>query len=210
MVKKFLYKIWSMFLTQFGNIKVFRFPLFWVYDPDDYQVTGQKVHELMKMLKPGDVILRGYSHYLDGFFIPNSLKFSHASIYMGDGRIIHAIAEGVSETNLIEFTRCDRIAVFRPKKGMKKAMKKAQDFLDENTPYDFGYTKGESELYCFELCGECYNMLQIPTYEVKKFLGLVKRENTYLADSFFESPDFELIFQYNPKFNIDFNKFSEV
>ena len=35
-VKKALSKLWVKFLTQFGNIKVFKFPLFMVYDPSEY------------------------------------------------------------------------------------------------------------------------------------------------------------------------------
>lgn len=115
-MKKWLYKAWSKFLTAFGDIKIFRFPFFIVYDPDDYQVTGQDTLDIMAALKPGDVILRGYTHYADGKFIPDKLKFSHGAIYIGNNKIIHAVAEGVSETDVIEFTRCDRIAIFRPRK----------------------------------------------------------------------------------------------
>lgn len=72
--------------------------------------------DIISILEPGDIILRGYDNYLDGCFIPDPLSFSHGAIYIGNGKIIHAVAEGVSETNVIEFTRCDRIAIFRPKR----------------------------------------------------------------------------------------------
>lgn len=39
-LKKLLYKMLAKFLTAFGNIKVFKFPLFMVYDPSDYKVDG--------------------------------------------------------------------------------------------------------------------------------------------------------------------------
>jgi hypothetical protein len=35
-MKKILYKLWTKFLTAFGNVKIFRWPLFLVYDPDDF------------------------------------------------------------------------------------------------------------------------------------------------------------------------------
>lgn len=35
-MKKFLYKAWSKFLTAFGDVKVFSWPMWLVYDPDDY------------------------------------------------------------------------------------------------------------------------------------------------------------------------------
>ena len=49
-VKKALYKIWSKFLTMFGNIKVFKWPLWIVYDPDDFEVTGEKTAQMLKLL----------------------------------------------------------------------------------------------------------------------------------------------------------------
>jgi uncharacterized protein YycO len=139
---------------------------------------------------------------LDGCFIPDPLSFSHGAIYIGNGKIIHAIAEGVSETNIIEFTRCDRIAIFRPKKHQKRAISKAKKFLKDNTPYDFGFNNSVSSLYCFELCGICYDKLNIPTLTVKKFFGLLKKENVFLAESFVKSPDLICVYHYNPKYNI--------
>ena len=49
-VKKTLYKIWSKFLTMFGDIKVFKWPLWIVYDPDDFEVTGEKTAQMLKLL----------------------------------------------------------------------------------------------------------------------------------------------------------------
>ena len=201
-MKKALYTLWSKFLTAFGDLKIFSYPMFFVFDPDDFQVTGQDVLDIMSILQPGDIILRGYNHYADGKFIPDKLKFSHGAIFIGDGKIIHAVAEGVSETNVIDFTRCDRIAIFRPKSGQKAAIRKAKEFLKQKVPYDFGFEKGVSAIYCFELCGECYPKLKIERKTVKKLFGLLKKENVFLAESFFTSPDMTCIYHCNPKFNI--------
>ena len=201
-MKKALYTLWSKFLTAFGDLKIFSYPMFFVFDPDDFQVTGQDVLDIMSILQPGDIILRGYNHYADGKFIPDKLKFSHGAIFIGDGKIIHAVAEGVSETNVIDFTRCDRIAIFRPKSGQKAAIRKAKEFLKQKVPYDFGFEKGVSAIYCFELCGECYPKLKIERKTVKKLFGLLKKENVFLAESFFISPDMTCVYHCNPKFNI--------
>ena len=203
-MKKLLYTFASKFLTWFGDIKVFPRPMFIVRDPEFFKMTGDKIIEVMEILKPGDIILRGYDYYLDGKFIPDKLKFSHGAIYIGDGKIIHAVAEGVSYTNVVEFCECDRIAIFRPKKGQKTAITKAKKFAKSKVPYDFGFSRGTSAMYCFELCGECYDKLNIPRCTVKKLLGLLKKEDVFLAESFFKSKDMKCIFHYNPKFNIDF------
>ena len=86
----------------FGNIKVFKWPLWNVYDPDDFEVTGQNVLDILNMLKPGDIVLRGYNKYFDGKMVPNfkndaiGIGFSHGAIYIGNNIILHAVAEGVS------------------------------------------------------------------------------------------------------------------
>lgn len=49
-MKKTLYKIWSKFMTMFGDIKVFKWPLWIVYDPDDFEVTGEKTTQMLKLL----------------------------------------------------------------------------------------------------------------------------------------------------------------
>lgn len=201
-MKKLLYKIWSKFLTFFGEIKIFKYPMFIVYDPHYFNVGGKQVLDILNLIEPGDVILRGYDCYLDGMFIPDKLAFSHGAIYIGDGKIIHAVAEGVSETDIIEFTRCDRIAIFRPKKYQRSAIRKAKELLKNKTPYDFGFNENVSSVYCFELCGLCYDKLDIPRLTVKKCFGLIKKNNVFLAESFFKSNDMECIYHYNPKFNI--------
>ena len=203
-MKKLLYTLWSKFLTIVGDIKLFRYPFWIVYDPNYFKMTGNKIIEVMEILKPGDIILRGYDMYLDSKSIPDKLKFSHGAIYIGDGKIIHAVAEGVSYTNIVEFCECDRIAIFRPKKGQKAAIAKAKKFAKSKVPYDFGFSRGTSAMYCFELCGECYDKLSIPRCTVKKLFGLLKKEDVFLAESFFKSKDMKCVFHYNPKFNIDF------
>lgn len=35
-----LKKLWAKFLTKFGDIKVFRFPFWLVYDPNFFKMTG--------------------------------------------------------------------------------------------------------------------------------------------------------------------------
>lgn len=204
-MKKFFYRLWSAFLTMFGDIKVFRWPLWVVYDPDDFQVTGDKTAAMLKQLRPGDVVIRGFRHYADGKFIPSKAGWSHGAVYVGNWKIVHAVSGGVQYIDAIEFARCDRIAVLRPKADSARAVEKARYFAKKNVPYDFGFEHGTSALYCFELCGECYDRLDVKKKPVKAFFGLYRKE-VYLAESFFESPDFEVVMEYNPKKGKDYIK----
>ena len=192
-MKKFLYKLQAKFLTWFGNIKVFKWPLFVIYDPTSFKVTGEQILQVLDMLQPGDVILRGYQHYLDGMFIPGD--YSHGAIYVGDRKIIHAVAAGVSYIDVVEFCMCDRICILRPNKYQASAIKTAKKLAANNIPYDFGFKRGTSALYCFELCAECYKKLDIKPETVKAFFGLLKKKNVYVAKSFTKSPDFKIVFQ---------------
>jgi hypothetical protein len=119
-------------LTVLGDIKVFRWPLFVIYDPGAYRVRGRDARQVIDLVRPGDVLLRGYDAYLDGKLIPG--LFSHAGLYLGevggadlplvpeDARgglvtgaqiIIHAVAEGVRLDDVLDFCRCDRLAILR-------------------------------------------------------------------------------------------------
>jgi len=169
-------------------------------------VTGEKTLEIIEVLKPGDVILRGFRHYLDGKFVPSKSGWSHGAVFVGNNQIIHAVAKGVSKIDVVDFTRCDRIAILRPKKGQRKAIACAKRFLKNKTPYDFGFERDVSSLYCFELCGECYRSLKIEGKTIRKMFGLIKKDNVFLAESFFDSPDFDCVFQYNPLCDVDFRK----
>lgn len=215
-MKKFLYKAWAKFLTAFGDIKIFNWPLFMVYDDSSFKVAGDKILEIMTILKPGDIILHGYDNYLDGKFINifgiDTAKtkiggdWSHGAIYIGNGQIIHAIAEGATMQSIIDYCQCDRICIFRPKKFQNTAIKTAKQFLKDNVPYDFGFTRGASALYCFELAALCYKKLNIPAFNIKKFLGLINKKNIYVAQSFLDSKDLDVVFCLNPKHQIDYCK----
>ncbi len=125
--------LWENFLTFFGDIKIFQYPLFIVYDPGSYRIKGKDAREILGLLQPGDILLRGYDNYLDGKFIGG--VFSHAGFYYGKAAIedcpfpagdpqrelfipgeqmvVHSMAEGVFMEDILTFTRCDKLAILR-------------------------------------------------------------------------------------------------
>jgi hypothetical protein len=74
-------------ITWFGDVKAFK-PLpflprmLLVYDPGSYQVSAAETRALEGILLPGDILLRGYTFYLDGMVIPGF--YSHAALYLGE------------------------------------------------------------------------------------------------------------------------------
>lgn len=121
------------FLTIFGDIKVFRFPFWMVYDPGSYKVRGAEMRTIGELLQPGDILLRKYDGYLDGRFIPGF--FSHVGLYLGEvlpseepavddprvkrcfasgsHMVVHSMAEGVFMEDVLNFLRCDYLGVLR-------------------------------------------------------------------------------------------------
>lgn len=126
-------KLMDRFLTVFGDIKVFRFPFWMVYDPGSYKVRGAEMRTIGDLLQPGDILLRKYDGYLDGRFIPGF--FSHVGLYLGEvlpseeplvddprvkrcfasgsHMVVHSMAEGVFMEDVLNFLRCDYIGVLR-------------------------------------------------------------------------------------------------
>ena len=199
---KFINKWWTRLLDVIGDIKVFKYPFFLVYDPSFFQMTGQKIEEAMKILQPGDIILRGFDCYLDGHFIDGD--YSHGAIYVGDNTIIHAISPTVCKIHSIDFMECDRIVILRPSEGVEEAIKKAHEYAEKQVPYDFYFeADDDSRLYCFELVAACYSNIKFEKFEVKKIFGLIKRQ-AYLSKSFLDSDKLEKVFECNPRKRFNF------
>lgn len=154
------------------------------------------MERLMDIVKPGDVLLRGYNKYLDGKFIPDPRCYSHAGIYIGHNEMVHAVAPKVEKCHLIDFCEADRIMVLSPRSGQVKAIETAISKI--GIPYDFDYKTDRGKLYCFELIANCYPEANIQTTVIKKFLGLVKRK-CYVAPSLYGNDWFRKVFEKNAK-----------
>ena len=164
------------------------------YNPITYKVKGEHYRQAIKVLKPGYVIGRGYDDYLDGYFIPGD--YSHTSICVSNNNeeasVIHSMAPGVFKQDLIDFLRCDRFVIFKPKSGLKKAVNIAKTLVGRK--YDFDFRAGNNSYYCHEMVAECFPCLNIPKF---KSYG----KETYTIQSFINSSDFEIVYEFNPKKN---------
>ena len=178
--------IWRGMLTILGDIKIFKYPMFMVYDPTTFRIKGDDTRDIMDVIAPGDVCLRGYKCYADGMLIPG--KFTHSGIYVGNGTVIHSVAEGVSEIDLIDFFRCDRACVMRPidGKAAMAAIETAKSLI--GSEYDFNFRDGNGKYYCHEFTATCYASLGVEKKSTR-ILG-VKVKPRYLGSSFIDSDKF--------------------
>jgi hypothetical protein len=156
MARKTLYE---RIVTVLGDILVYRWPMFLLYNPSGYRVKGEDVRELIDRIRPGDILVRGYDNYLDGRIIPG--YFSHVGLYLGDvtqadadavarvsqgllpggkprvktgkDMVIHALAEGVLTEDVINFCRCDYMAVLRLPARMTVAARAWKPAMSEDS-----------------------------------------------------------------------------
>jgi len=187
--------IYKKVAGMFGDVKYFKYPLFLLYDPTDYYFSNEDYVNLTDQLKFGDIILRTYDHYLDGLIIPGF--YSHAAIYVGDNKIIHAVGDGVSYTDTFEFCKCDGVAIVRPKtteENKKLACEYAVAQLGKE--YDFWFNFENENVYCCtELVYWSYKeVLSVTPILTKKFFGLVKQE-IISPDAFLTDKNCEFIWE---------------
>ncbi len=130
--------------TQLGNIKISKWPFFMIYRPRSFAIKGSHTREIMKLVKPGDILVRSFNGYLNNYFIPGT--FHHVGFYLGEvtenhlkqlggvenptqfktGRqmVIHAIREQIYLEDLIDFCRCDGLAIIRFPSQLKSLRKR--------------------------------------------------------------------------------------
>ncbi len=189
-----IYALKRKALTIFGDIKIFKWPFFVIYQPTSFRVKGVDTRKIMDCLVPGDVVMRAYVDYLDGYFIPKGESgCSHSGLYVGDNQVVHSIAEGSELIDIIDFCRTDKMVVLRPRNYQKWAINHAKKCADKNIPYDFDFTPGPGKYYCHEFTASCYPKLNIEMLR-RKILGFISSPKAFLADSFYTNKNFEKIY----------------
>jgi hypothetical protein len=120
-------------------IQVVKRPPFIIYRPHRLAINGTHTREIMELIKPGDILVRSYNHYLSGLFLQGT--FTHVGFYLGEinethlkqlakinnptqfkfGKqmVIHASDAQVHLDDLIDFCRCDGLAVMRFPRQLK-------------------------------------------------------------------------------------------
>jgi len=132
------------FFTQLGKIKVSKWPFFMVYRPRSFAIKGSHTRQVMRLVKPGDILVRSFNGYVNNYLIPGT--FHHVGFYLSDvtenhlkqlggvenptqfktGRqmVIHAIGEKIYLEDLIDFCRCDGLAIMRFPSKLKSLRKR--------------------------------------------------------------------------------------
>lgn len=181
------YNTKSKFLSWASDIRVYSGG-FILFGKSYYKISGADSRAILNVLKPGDIMLRRYSHYLGSLMIPG--YFSHAAIYIGDNKVIHMLGEGITEEDILTFLRCDDIAVLRASEDMaNNAIIAAKDFLNKRVSYDYDFDADTDRLYCTELIDDIFG----------KPISSKNDGKIVMPDDFLKCDVFSIVWQKNLK-----------
>lgn len=184
-MNEFLYKIYTRIVTWIGDI------MFATKPP---KTTSRQILDLLDIIKPGDVICRKYTYYLDSYLIPG--KYSHSGIVINKDKMVHSISDGVSYIHPIDFIKdTDGFIVLRPKyendEAINKTLLQCEYYIDNKIKYDFLFND-PNKLYCHELSCACLGMggiLIFPSSITLGFFPLKFKKIVYLADDLIKKCD---------------------
>ncbi len=170
-----------------------RSPFWFVWGPKTFALKGKHYRQVAAVVKPGDILIRRFEGYVDKWLIPG--YWNHAGIYVGNGQVVHAVSEGVIETDLIDFMRTDHLIVLRAERITRPwAIRRAKKAKAEGGEYDFAfrfrsYSASERRVpkrfSCTKLAAWCYPYLKVG----KRRFG----RPTIVADDFVNSPQLETV-----------------
>ncbi len=140
------YKFLSGFLNWFGTLMIaFRQP----------RVKAEHIRKALEIAKPGLIICRRFTYYLDAYFIRG--KYTHSGLVISDKDMIHAVSGGVEYVDIIDYIKdCDGFVILQPPYKNKEDIARIINFkkgaVDANVPYDYLFDKKDDRaFYCNEL-----------------------------------------------------------
>ncbi len=171
-LKKSLENLKIGVIRSVSNIRVYRGGVIWFGD-SSYHLKGPECRDILNVLKPGDLLLRRFDHYLGALAIPG--YWCHVAIYVGNNLVIQMSTTGINSEDILTFLRSDNIIVLRPNIRYKhltsQAIEKAYQYLPQNIPYDFEFNfKDASKMSCTELIRDCYNYPEFYTKKLKNYI----------------------------------------
>jgi len=160
-----------------------------LFGDSHYHLKGHHMRDILDNLKPGDVLLRRYSHYLGSVTIPG--YWSHAALYVGDSDVIHMLGDGITKEDILTFMHCDDLCILRcpDEKLVEEAINKAYTQLASGVEYDYDFdTDSDDKFYCTEFVEYCYGY---PSRRDRSFFEI----KSILPDAFLSYEMFEMVWR---------------
>jgi hypothetical protein len=191
-LKEWLFKVYKKSLTVFGDIYFATKPPL---------VKAKEIRDALDILKPGDIICRGYNYYLDSYFIPG--EYSHSGLVTNENYMTHSIAEGVCGIDTIDFIKdCDAFIVIRPQiddADIIPILARAHEHENLKSEYDFTF-KDPNKFYCHEFTADCLNYGGVTVLPTDKEFGIWPfkfKRTIFLAQNLIDTC--KVIYEFNPE-----------
>jgi len=171
-ITQVIYSIKSAFLKWFSDILFYKTPLWFLFGKTSYNISGVDSRNIINILRPGDILLRRYDHYISGLMIPG--YFTHTALYVGDNDVIHMLGSGICREDILTFLRCDDIQVLRHSDPTKidKVIQKAIWYLGEKIPYDYSFNfQLQDKFSCTEMVDNCYDHFEFTSKKMKDIIS---------------------------------------
>ena len=139
--------------SRLQDLQVFPYFPFFATGPTSYGLKGKDMREILDTLKPMDVLLRRYNHYITSLAVPG--YWGHCGIYTGDNNVVHASSrEGVHKEDILSFMRADEMLILRAPYLSQEEVERVSYRLEliQGRPYDYIMEFGDDERFsCTEL-----------------------------------------------------------
>ncbi len=162
----------------------------------DNLLSQKDIFKIYTKIRKGDIILAGDLKRTTNLIIPSAL--THATIYIGRHRIIHAVASGVEYSTLRHLvTTYDTIAILRlPRHIARKRhlIKKAIAYARQQVgrPYQSFFKPSTHHFFCTELVNSAYHHAGHKTglHSIKPFHSLFEKiEKEFLTVEHWLQPE---------------------
>ena len=161
------FKLKKRFIKWAADIRLYKGGLI-LFGNSHYRLKGEDVRRVITTIKPGDVLLRRYDHYLGGLLTPGF--YTHAAIVSEYDRVIHMLAGGICDEDILTFCRTDHVLILRPTDPAlaKRIVRGAKWYRKANIEYDYDFVSTNKAFYCTELVWVCCD--KSPEIEFDKYI----------------------------------------
>ena len=171
-----------------GNTYLCKQPMFFHYKPAHHKVNGKEVRMILEAIQPGDILLRRYDGYLNSILttLSSGSFWGHAAIAISGDTVVHAVSQGVIYEDILEFSRCDSLAVLSVKgitpTQRHDAVNIACQFVGQKWEYDYRFERGNGKLYCTEVADSCHNGIFYDEFSMEMGNFLLTPDNIFNSE----------------------------
>jgi uncharacterized protein YycO len=115
--------------------------------------------QLQTILQPGDVFVTRKECAVTNYFLPGF--WPHAAMYVGDGKVVESLKDGVRERTLDSPFGNDAVALIRPQldpSSIGQAIERARTHIGKPYDFDFDFTRSD-RMVCTEVVYRSYEGL---------------------------------------------------